>query len=116
MLVSRSQYVFRVEPGFFRGIYSKPYTGYQRGGQANTPKLVDMAAADNIMAYYQQHFDRYNLISYNVPNITEDVLIDHKMPDDREEVEDEGTAPPVKSGYKPHQQKKVVKSGLPVKT
>ena len=41
MIVSRSQYVFKVEPGFFRGIYSKPYTGYQRGGQANTPKLVD---------------------------------------------------------------------------
>ena len=102
MLVSRSQYVFRVEPGFFRGTYSKPYTGYQRGGQANTPKLVEMSSVDNILSYYQQHYDRYNLISYNVPNITEDVLNDHKMPDDREEVEDEGTAPPVKSGYKPN--------------
>ena len=55
------------------------------------------------------------MISYNVPNITEDVLNDHKMPDDREEVEDEGTAPPVKSGYKPNAQKKVVKSSMPVK-
>jgi hypothetical protein len=33
------------------------------------------------------------------------------MPDDREEVEDEGTAPPVKSGYKPADQRKVVKAG-----
>jgi len=41
MMVSRSQYCFKVEPGSFRGVYSKPYTGYQRGGQANTPKLVD---------------------------------------------------------------------------
>jgi hypothetical protein len=41
------------------------------------------------------------------------------MPDDREEIEDEGTAPPVKSGYKPHgeatQPKRVVKSGMPKK-
>lgn len=101
MIVSRSQYCFKVEPGSFRGVYSKPYTGYQRGGQANTPKLVDMNTADQLMAYYQQHYDRYNLINYNVPLITEDILVDHKMPDDREDVEDEGTAPPVKSGYKP---------------
>mgnify|MGYP003325996843 CR=1 FL=1 len=26
---------------------------------------------------------------------------DSKLPDDRDKVEDEGTAPPVKSGYKP---------------
>ena len=54
------------------------------------------------MSYYQQHYDRYNLVNYNVPLITEDILVDHKMPDDREDVEDEGTAPPVKSGYKPN--------------
>jgi hypothetical protein len=101
MIVSRSQYVFKVEPGFFRGIYSKPYTGYQRGGQANTPKLVDINTLDQLMAYYQQHYDRYNLVSYNIPLINDDIPNDHKMPDDREEVEDEGTAPPVKSGYKP---------------
>lgn len=53
MLVSRSQYTFKVEPGFFRGIYSKPYTGYQRGGQANTPKLVDANNVDQLLAYYQ---------------------------------------------------------------
>lgn len=47
-----------------------------------------------------------------MPLITEDILVDHKMPDDREEVEDEGTAPPVKSGYKPADQRKPVKSGL----
>lgn len=35
-VVSRSQYCFRVEPGEFRGVYTKPYTGFQRGGQANT--------------------------------------------------------------------------------
>ena len=28
MIVSRSQYVFKVEPGSFKGVYSKPYTGY----------------------------------------------------------------------------------------
>lgn len=39
------------------------------------------------------------------------------MPDDREDVEDEGTAPPVKSGYKPQDTVKrpMVKSG-PKKT
>lgn len=47
-----------------------------------------------------------------MPLITEDILVDHKMPDDREEVEDEGTAPPVKSGYKPVDQKKpMMKAG-----
>lgn len=112
MIVSRSQYVFKVEPGSFKGVYSKPYTGYQRGGQANTPKLVDLNNQDQIMSYYQQHYDRYNLVNYNVPLITEDILVDHKMPDDREEVEDEGTAPPVKSGYKPVDQKKpMMKAG-----
>jgi len=116
MIVSRSQYVFKVEPGFFRGIYSKPYTGYQRGGQANTPKLVDINQMDQLMSYYQQHYERYNLANYNVPSITEDILNDKKMPDDREEVEDEGTAPAVKSGYKPQgDQKRVVKSVMPVK-
>lgn len=53
MIVSRSQYVFKVEPGSFKGVYSKPYTGYQRGGQANTPKLVEMSNADQLMVYYQ---------------------------------------------------------------
>lgn len=99
-----------MEPGFFRGVYSKPYTGYQRGGQANTPKLVDINNLDNLMAYYQQHYDRYNLASYNVKNITVDGEDSSKMPDDREEIEDEGTAPPVKSGYKPNAGK-AVKSG-----
>lgn len=47
-----------------------------------------------------------------MPLITEDILVDHKMPDDREEVEDEGTAPPVKSGYKPADPRKPVKAGL----
>lgn len=31
-IVSRSQYSFRVEPHEFRGVYCKPYTGFQRGG------------------------------------------------------------------------------------
>lgn len=69
------------------------------------------------MSYYQSHYDRYNLVNYNVPLITEDILDDRKMPDDREEVEDEGTAPPVKSGYKPQgSEKRVVKSGMPKKS
>jgi hypothetical protein len=70
------------------------------------------------LSYYKSHYDRYNLVNYNVPAITEDVLDDRKLPDDREEIEDEGTAPPVKSGYKPNQgniQRKVVKSGIPKK-
>jgi len=53
MIVSRSQYVFKVEPGSFKGVYSKPYTGYQRGGQANTPKLVELNQIDQLMSYYQ---------------------------------------------------------------
>ena len=117
LLVSRSQYVVKVEPGSFKGIYSKPYTGYQRGGQANTPKLVDLQSVEPLMSYYKQHYDRYNLANFNVPLITEDILVDHKMPDDREEVEDEGTAPPVKSGYKPAGQRRpVVKAGAPKTT
>ena len=113
MLVSRSQYCFKVEPGYFRGVYSKPYTGYQRGGQANTPKLVDRNNyTNNLYEYYQAHYDRYNLATYNVKHLNEDQLDPNKMPDDREEVEDEGTAPPVKSGYKPNpvKNKKVVKN------
>ena len=43
-----------------------------------------------------------------------DAIDDNKMPDDRDEIEDEGTAPPVKSGYKPNKGK-VVKSGFPKK-
>ena len=43
------------------------------------------------------------------------MLNDNKMPNDREDVEDEGTAPPVKSGFKPTDKKRVVKSGLPKK-
>lgn len=79
--------------------------------------MVDINNVEPLMSYYQQHYDRYNLANYNVPLITEDVLVDHKMPDDREEVEDEGTAPPVKSGYKPADQRKpVVKAGAPKRT
>lgn len=40
-IVSRSQYVLSVPPGGHRGVYTKPYTGFMRGGQANTPKLVE---------------------------------------------------------------------------
>ena len=31
-IVSRSQFVMKVEPNEFRGVYTKPYTGFQRGG------------------------------------------------------------------------------------
>lgn len=55
------------------------------------------------------------MASYNVPNINLDRDDDGKMPNDREEVEDEGTAPPVKSGYKPNAGKVAVKSGFPKK-
>ena len=48
-----------------------------------------MNSADQLMTYYQQHYDRYNLGNYNVPLIHDDILVDHKMPDDREEVEDD---------------------------
>ena len=41
-------------------------------------------------------------------------MVDHKMPDDREEVEDEGTAPPVKSGYKPADQRKPIAKAGPM--
>lgn len=47
--------------------------------------------------------------NHNVPHINEDVPDLNKMPHDSEPVDDEGTAPPVKSGYKP----KVVKSTKP---
>ena len=35
-IVSRSQFCFCIEPGEFRGVYTKPYAGFKRGGQANT--------------------------------------------------------------------------------
>jgi len=100
-IVSRSQYVFSVPPGGHRGVYTKPYTGFMRGGQANTPKLVESTQYDqNVLNYYQSHYDRYNLASYNIPLIEEDGDDDNKLPDDRDDVEDEGTAPAVKSGFR----------------
>lgn len=52
-IVSRSQYVFSVPPGGHRGVYTKPYTGFMRGGQANTPKLVESTQYDqNVLNYY----------------------------------------------------------------
>lgn len=54
--VSRSQYSFMVKPGEYRGVYTKPYTGYSRGGQANTQKLVDADSVEEVVIpYFEEH-------------------------------------------------------------
>jgi hypothetical protein len=92
-----------VEPGTANGIYTKPYTGFQRGGQANTPKMFHVQdRIDKLIIHFKLHYERFNLSNYNVPYINDDIMIDYLMPQDRVEmVGDEGTAPPVKKGYKP---------------
>lgn len=100
--VSRSQYAFSVPPQTKRGVFAKPYTGFGRGGQAHTPYVVDVSKYDsNILNYYESHYNRYQLKSHNVVPLEEEAEDDSKLPDDHQEVEDEGTAPAVKSGYRP---------------
>ena len=79
--VSRSQYVFSVPPMSKRGIFTKPYTGFGRGGQAHTPYVVDVSKFDsNIMNYYTSHYNRYQLKSHNVPQLMDDELKSDKLP------------------------------------
>lgn len=47
------------------------------------------------------HYNRYQLSSHKVPILNEEKDDDSKLPNDLDEVEDEGTAPAVKSGFKP---------------
>ena len=101
-IVSRSQYVACIEPDEFRGIYTKPYTGFQRGGQATTQHMINENEVNNVIeSYYDEHYNRYNLEAHLTPHIENDPLMDSKLPHDAEPVDDESTAPPVKSGYKP---------------
>ena len=58
--VSRSQYAFAVPPNTKRGVFTKPYSGFSRGGQAHTPSVVEAAQFDaDITTYYTTHYDRY---------------------------------------------------------
>jgi len=42
-----------VRPGESRGIFAKPYVGFERGDQASTPLLVDSEDFDNdVMSYF----------------------------------------------------------------
>jgi hypothetical protein len=53
LVVSRSQYCIYVMPGEFRGIYTKPYPKFKRGGQANTQKLIDGDdAEEDLLQHY----------------------------------------------------------------
>lgn len=87
-------------PGEFRGVYAKPYPKYKRGGQATTQKLIDKLDND-LVHYYEQHHQRYQLEKYNIPHITEDLDDDSKMPMDEPTSENEGMAPAVKSAWRP---------------
>ena len=55
------------------------------------------------------------MANYNIPSLEEDKLDPNKVPNDGEPVDDEGTAPPVKSGYRPKPVKSKV-TRLPTKT
>ena len=102
MVVSRSQYCVYVMPGEFRGVYTKPYPKFKRGGQASTQKLIEVEdAEDKILQHYDAHHQRYQLAKYEVPHITEDLYDENKMPSDEQPAENEGMAPPVKSGFRP---------------
>lgn len=63
--------------------------------------MVDADELEPLINYYQKHYDRYSLGSHNVPLITDEEADRSKVPDDEEEVENECSAPPVKSGYIP---------------
>ena len=63
--------------------------------------MVDADDEEDILLEYEKHHKRYQLPNYNVPHLHDDVPDPDKMPHDSEPVDDEGTAPPVKSGYKP---------------
>ena len=54
-----------------------------------------------MLNYYTSHYNRYQLGSHGVPKLIEEKDDDSKLPNDLDEVEDEGTAPAVKSGFKP---------------
>lgn len=62
---------------------------------------MDINDQKRLLSYYKEHYDRFYLSYYSVPHITEDPLRYDKLPNDRDQVENEGTAPPVKAGYKP---------------
>lgn len=101
-MVSRSQYSFYVLPGEFRGVYTKPYTKFKRGGQASTQKMIDVDELnENVLAYHEQHHQRYQLEKYSVPLIPDDLDDDSKLPTDEPTSEYEGNAPPVKSAWRP---------------
>jgi len=53
------------------------------------------------------HYNRYQLSSHKVPILNEEKDDDSKLPNDLDEVEDEGTAPAVKSGFKPGTQRQI---------
>jgi len=101
-MVSRCQYCFYVMPGEFRGVYTKPYVKFKRGGQAGTQKLIPVDQLDeNLVQYFEQHHQRYQLEKYNIPLITEDLVDDNLLPTDEATFENEGMAPPVKSAWRP---------------
>ena len=92
--VSKCQFVFTVKPGECKGIFAKPFTGFERGAQASTPKLIDVDEFDSkITNYYKEHYDRYELSQYKIPNIEDDLSGDEAWPDDDINKADEGTAP-----------------------
>ena len=104
--IGRSQYAISVQPNTKLGVFTKPFSGFGRVGQAHTPYVVDVSKYDsNIFNYYTSHYNRYQLKTHNVPqlgeNMGEDVLNMEFQPNDELiEVEDESTAPAVKSGFR----------------
>ena len=61
------------------------------------------------MPYYEMHRDSYNM-DESTPHILEELPDPNCLPKDSDPVELEGTAPEVKSAWKPETKPKVVKS------
>jgi len=82
-----------------RGFYTKVYKGYGEGSQALTDYQHDAAStdADTLKTYYNQHYERFELQNYKIPNIMEDVHDDEKLPTDGEAIEKEDRRQTVKS-------------------
>jgi len=86
----------REEP---RGFYTKVYKGYGEGSQALTDYQHEASSVDKdtLPTYYAQHYERFELTNYSIPNIKEDAHDDSKLPSDGESVEKEDRRQTVKS-------------------
>lgn len=111
-VTSFSQWHIVIPPKSTGGVYIKPYNDFQTGSICHSQMLVSKEQfLDNpdIGPYYEHHRDCYNM-DESTPHIMEELPDPNCLPKDSDPVELEGTAPEVKSAWKPEQKPKVLKS------